>query len=77
MKKVTLIQSLEEFAKKGKHHTCKNLWRTQITRLRRQGFYVLEKFPTGLKGQYHCFICWKESKTGAALRLWETVCNLK
>lgn len=48
-----------------------NLRKFQIARLRWKGFYVLEKNPTGLKGQYYCFVCWKNSTNGAALRLWK------
>ncbi len=70
MAKLTLIQSLEVFAKKGEAHTYKNLWDKQITRLRNQGFYVIKVFHTGFKGSYFCFVRWENTTTGAALRLW-------
>ena len=77
MAKTTLVQSLEKHAHEKEDHIYKNLWHRQITRLISQGFTVKKVFPTGLKGQYYCFIGWKDATVGAALRLWEIVCNLK
>ena len=71
MAKKTLIQSLEVFAKEGKDCTYMDLWDTQITRLRKQGFYVEIRFKYGRTNKYYCSVSWKDATIGAAKRLWK------
>ncbi len=55
---------LEHVAECGEMGYHRFLGRRTINRLRKDGFLVIEKSPSKVKGQVYCYISWSEAGRG-------------
>ena len=60
--KTTILDRIEVYADDGETSAPLKLWKTQISKLRKQGFTVTTVSPTNRKREFYCNISWKTPK---------------
>lgn len=83
MQEQTIENRLESAASYGEMEINLFLWKKKISRLRKNGLTVTEKFESKRKGEFYCNVSWKDAtdaqngKSNQANRLYEMAVNAK